>query len=264
MAIALARDRHLARDARREPDLAAPAGRLRGVARDVEHRLDELLLVAGEIGQARVVVAAHDEPLGEFGREERAHALGHLVHIERLDARQPARREEAIHQRLQAVGLLHDHLREFAQLRCIELALEQLRRAADAAERILDLVREVADELAVGLLLLEHLRLARDLELLLDLAEFHHQPRFTRFDRADHAKQVHALAADVELQIVLAEARIRIDRLAQALHEGRVAGKQLRELRADEMLAPMDEERLGGWIGIGHAKALVEHEHGGR
>ena len=36
-----------------------------------------------------------------------------------------------------------------------QLALEKLRRAADAAQRVLDLVREVADELAVGLLLLE-------------------------------------------------------------------------------------------------------------
>ena len=35
----------------------APAGGLRGVARDVEDRLDQLLLVADQLGQARVVVA---------------------------------------------------------------------------------------------------------------------------------------------------------------------------------------------------------------
>ena len=85
------------------------------------------------------------------------------------------RREQAIHQRLQAVGLLHDHLRVLVQLRPLELALEQLRGAADAAERILDLVREVADQLAVGLALLEHALLARDLQLLLDVAELEQQ-----------------------------------------------------------------------------------------
>ena len=57
----------------------------------------------------------------------------------------------------------------------VELALEQLRRAADAAERVLDLVREVADQLPVRLLLLERALLARDLQLLLDLAELEQQ-----------------------------------------------------------------------------------------
>ena len=66
--------------------------------------------------------------------------------------RQAVRREQPVHQRLQAVGFLDDHLRVLVQLRPLELALEQLRRAADAAERILDLVREVADQLAVRLL----------------------------------------------------------------------------------------------------------------
>ena len=66
--------------------------------------------------------------------------------------RQAVRRQQAIDQRLQAVGLLDDHLRVFAQLPVrVELEFEQLRRAADAAQRILDLVREVADQFAVGL-----------------------------------------------------------------------------------------------------------------
>ena len=57
----------------------------------------------------------------------------------------------------------------------VELALEQLRRAADAAQRILDLVREAADQLAIRLLLLEQALLARDLELLVDVAELEQQ-----------------------------------------------------------------------------------------
>jgi hypothetical protein len=64
------------------------------------------------------------------------------------------RREQAIHQRLQAIRLADDHLRVLDELRPVELALEQLRGAANAAERILDLVREAADELPIRLLLL--------------------------------------------------------------------------------------------------------------
>ena len=89
--------------------------------------------------------------------------------------RQPVRRQQPVDQRLQAVGLADDHLRVLEQLRPVELALEQLRRAADAAQRILDLVREAADQVAVRLLLLEQALLARDLQLLVDVAELDQQ-----------------------------------------------------------------------------------------
>ena len=65
------------------------------------------------------------------------------------------RRQEPIDQRLQPVRLADDHLRVFDQRRAIQLALEKLRGAADAAERILDLVGETPNELAVRLLLFE-------------------------------------------------------------------------------------------------------------
>jgi len=61
------------------------------------------------------------------------------------------RREHPVHQRLQAVGLLDDDLRVLAQLRALELSLEQLRRAAQPAERVLDLVGEIAQQLAARL-----------------------------------------------------------------------------------------------------------------
>ena len=86
----------------------------------------------------------------------------------------------------------------------VELALEQLRRAADAAERILDLVREAADQLAVRLLLLEQALLARDLQLLVDVAELEQQRGIGPVDRRHGAGQVQlALAADAELELLL-------------------------------------------------------------
>ena len=52
---------------------------------------------------------------------------------------------------------------------------EQLRRAADAAQRILDFVRQIADQFAVGLLLLEQALFARRLQLLIDRPQLDQQ-----------------------------------------------------------------------------------------
>src|SRR6266700_1079041 len=81
---------------------------------------------------------------------------------------------------LQRLGSVSDdvekRLRELDQRRTIELVLEQLRGAANAAQWILDLVREAAYQVPIGLLLLQQALLARDLELLVDVSEFqdHH------------------------------------------------------------------------------------------
>src|SRR5512132_4322630 len=92
------------------------------------------------------------------------------------------RRQEPVDKRLQPVRLADDHLRVFDQGRPIQLALEELRGAADAAERILDLVRETANELTVCLLLFEQSFFARNLELLVDVAKFEQQRDTGRVD----------------------------------------------------------------------------------
>src|SRR6185312_14733890 len=145
-----------------------------------------------------------------------------------------------------------------------QLALEELRRAADSAERVLDLVGEVADELAVGRLLLEDLRLARDLELLLELAQLQQQPRLRRLDRADHAVQVQPLARHLERELVLVEPGIRFDRLREPLEERLVAGERPVERRADEVPESLREERFRRGIRVGDAQVFVEQQHGGR
>ena len=82
------------------------------------------------------------------------------------------RRQQAVDERLQAVGLADDHLRVLGRAAARSSSrFEELRRAADAAQRVLDLVREAADQVAVRLLLLEQPLLARDLQLLVDVAE---------------------------------------------------------------------------------------------
>ena len=85
------------------------------------------------------------------------------------DMRLAVRRQQAIDQRLQAIGLVDDDLRVLGQRARLDVHLEQLRRAANAAERVLDLVREIADQLLGGLCLLERTLLAFLARLLLDL-----------------------------------------------------------------------------------------------
>ena len=138
------------------PASHALAERLRGVARDVEHGLDHLLLVASERGQASVVVAPDRSRSGNSAMIRLRTRSSTSWILTRHELRQPVRRQQPVHQRLQAVGFLDDHLRVFVQPGALELAFEQLRGAADAAQRILDLVREIADQLAVGLALVEH------------------------------------------------------------------------------------------------------------
>jgi len=149
-----------------------------------------------------------------FGENQAAHALEHFVDIERRWLRQPVRRQQAVHQRLQAVGFLHDHLGVFVQARALELVVEQLRGAADAAQRILDFVREIADQFAIGLALIVQALFARDLDLLLDVAKLEQQtlpagdPAFD-FNRRQRAAQVQfRVAGHADFQIVLGIAAV--------------------------------------------------------
>ncbi len=174
------------------------------------------------------------------------------------------RREHAVHERLQAVGLLHDHLRELAQVRVRKLALEELRGAADAAQGVLDLVREVADQLPVGLLLLEELRLAGDAHLLVELAKLDEQARPVLLDGDGDAVHGDLLPGDLEGELVVVESGVVVHGLREAGEEALVARQHARERRAQEVLAPVREQRLGGGVGVGHLEAVVEHEHGGR
>src|SRR5438477_12963376 len=176
--MALPEDGDLPGRARAKGD--APGTGLLGVARDVEDRLNELLAVADDLRDARVVVALELD--AELALDQAAHPLEDLVDADGLDARRAVRGQHAIHQALQAIGLLDDHLRVLAQLGLVQLALEELGRAAQPAERILDLMGEIADQLAVRLLLEDQALLARVAQLLFDRAQLGKQPKTLGID----------------------------------------------------------------------------------
>src|SRR5690606_3466598 len=70
--------------------------------------------------------------------------------------------QNAVDERREPVRLVDDDLRVLAQLGRRQLPLEELRRAAQAAERILHLVRELTDDPPGQPLLREQIELAPD------------------------------------------------------------------------------------------------------
>ena len=76
--------------------------------------------------------------------------LAEFVHVDqRFLRRGRAGPDHRVDQRGEAIRLADDHAGVFAQV-LVQLALEQLRGAAQAAERILDLVRELPNHLAAA------------------------------------------------------------------------------------------------------------------
>ena len=237
--------------------------RLRRVADDVERRLRELLRIGVELRQAGIEIADHVDAR-KLRLHEASHARHDFVDVRALERRQPVRRQEPVDERLQAVGFADHHLRVFDKLRPVELALEELRGTANAAERIPDLVREVADQLAVRLLLLVQSLLAGDLQLLVDMPELEQQRGFLRLHRRHRAGQMEfRLAGDRELELLLGVGRAAADRLVDRRGQARGVRENLLRTMAHEMLLRELEQVLRGGIGVGHAPRGVEHEHGG-
>ena len=120
--IALLAESHLPGDAGAQDQLRI-AGRnalrqgLAGVVRDVEHRLDQLLAVAPELGNRGVVVAHDLQAARKLRQDQRAHPLADLVDVDVAhDVRPAVRRQQAVHQRLQPIGLVDDDLGVFLQV----------------------------------------------------------------------------------------------------------------------------------------------------
>ncbi|MCY1354061.1 hypothetical protein D9M69_404200 [compost metagenome] len=136
-----------------EAQVVVGGDRLHGVAHDVEHRLDHLFAVDAHVGDARVVVAHQGDAALAFRLDQAADPFQHLVDVGQRQVGQLVGAEHAVDQIAQAVGLLDDHVGVVAQVVFRQLAGQQLRGAADAAERVLDLVGQAAHQQLGGFLL---------------------------------------------------------------------------------------------------------------
>src|SRR3989338_118484 len=124
-AVALMADREVAFGARADLDDATVLDRLGGVAHDVEHRLDQLLRVALQLRQARVVIALDGESDGRLDQHQAPHVLEDLVEVDRLFLERLVRADDAIHQVAQPVGLVNDDAGILLEPLVGELALDQ-------------------------------------------------------------------------------------------------------------------------------------------
>ena len=150
----------------------------------------------------------------------------------------------------------------------MQLALEQLRGAAQAAERILDLVRQLPNHLAAAVEPRDELVLARDALALRGVGNFQ--------------QQVFAIELAVERRhrdvddAVLAAQRARLHRqlafgqgfagLERAAHERRqrIGFEHQREERFAACLVDADGEQiLRGDVGVHHAQVRIEHDDAG-
>src|SRR6185312_6474881 len=213
----------------------------------------QLLVIGVDVGQAAVEVA-DDRNRRKLGLHDAFHAHQYFVHVDSAIRRRAVRREQAIDERAQPIGLGDDDLRVFDERGTIELALEQLRCAADAAERVLDLVREASDQFAIGLLLLEQPLLARDLELLVDMPELEQQRRLARVDRRYRAREMQPGAAERrKLELLLGVRRTGGDRLVDRGGKRRAHGEQLGERMTRKLPPRQFEQVLGGRIRVDDA-----------
>jgi hypothetical protein len=270
--VAHAADGDLPRRARAQHDACVTGGdalgqHLAGVVDDVEHGLDELLAVAADLGDGDVVVAHHRQPARELRQHERTHVLAHLVDVHRAHAaRVPVRLEQPVHQRLQAVGLVDDDARVLGELARVDLHGQQLRRAADAAQRVLDLVREVAHELLVGGSLPAHALLAALALLLLELHHLHHHlPRHVGLAHHDmHGQRLGLRQRGApEVAVEAADGHLVGGHRAQRLAQRGGVHEPVEQARAQQLPARLPHHGLEhGVDGQAAAVGLRQRHHG--
>src|SRR5258706_3395177 len=212
---------------------------LRGIARDIEHGLDELLRIAAKFGQAHVVVAFHPDALRKLGKNESANAFTYLVDVHRHLVRGAMRSEKSVHESLQPVGLLDDHPRVFAQARPVELTLEELSRTAQPPQGMLDFMGQVADRLPVGPVLGHALLFSFDAKPPVDRPKLKEQSGRRQLDWRNDAVDVQGLLTRRhEDQVLISETALLANGLMQQACQGaRVREKSRKGLVEDALAA---------------------------
>ena len=85
--------------------------------------------------------------------------------------------QQAVHERLQAISFLDDHLGVFTQFRTVQFPFKQLCRPSESPKRIFDFMRQITNERAIGFCLRIALRLSLDAQLLVYRSELNKQLR---------------------------------------------------------------------------------------
>ncbi len=236
---------------------------LHGIARDIERSLDQLLGVGAYFGQTGIVVAPQ-RYAGRFGQDQAANPFQGFMDIHRTKTGHTMRRQQALHQRLQAVGFLDDDLRVFAQGFARQLVLQQLRRAADAAERVLDFMREVAQQFTVGLLLQARLFQPGNPQMRIDRAHFD-QHGITRLVQRRYAaaETNRWMTAYRHVEFVFDDGFPLGTRRLDGGEQLGAAFEHRLDISPDQQDAGYTQQGLGSRINVGNATAGIQNHGAG-
>ncbi len=178
--------------ARAQRDFALPVERCARVLQKVQDRLHHLIAVQQNQRQSRIVIPANADAL-PAGLKQPHDVLEKFVHIDGLFIRGSSRAEHCVDQIGEAVGFADDDTRVFPQLFAVELPFQQLRRAAEAAERIFYFMPELPDHLPPGAVLNNECIFPAYPGAAGDVSHFDQDPRFLRrvlqqrYGAIDHA-----------------------------------------------------------------------------
>ena len=134
-----------------------------GIACNVQQHLRDLFAVAFDFRQADIEVSVQRMRGAELVTQQLQYAVEQAMNIGADITRQLVWHQQAINQILQAVCLTDDDLSVLNQLRRGEFTLQQLRGTAQTTQRIFDLVRKVANQFAISLILFGDFCFAGDL-----------------------------------------------------------------------------------------------------
>ncbi len=110
-----------------------------------------MLPVPLQSGDTGVVIGNDaDVVAGGVGFSQALDALQHLMDVGVRKCQRVFRADQAVYQVVQAIRLIDDHLRVVMQLAVSDFAGQQLRCAADATQRILDLMGQSPHQLLSG------------------------------------------------------------------------------------------------------------------
>ena len=153
------------------------------------------------------------------------------------------------------------------QRRPIELVVEQLCSTPYAAQRVLDLVREIADQFAVGLALVMQAFLARDLDLLLDMPELEQKtlpagdPAFD-FHRRQRAAQMQlGMPGHADLEVVLRIAAVVRARVVYRRAQHAIVFECFSNHIAHQVLAAQLKKVFSGGIGEAHNELPIDDDN---
>src|ERR1700723_1526497 len=193
-------------------------------------------------------------------------ALQQLVHVDQLLRWRAPGPEHGIEKIGQTVRFADDDARVFAQRRIQEFPFEQLRGAAQAAERVFDFVRELADHQAASSQLRQQRVLASQAPMLRDVFDFQQQPglALSESDLSDGAvENTIDSARRRPRQFALYHRLTSLPRAIEQRQQGLGAARQFGDAPAECLVGTQAQQGLRGGIQIAYVQTLIEQKHAG-